>query len=117
MVTSGVPASARPVLLAVAWTGAGLGVLRAFFSTNEIITSLMLNYVAGLLLNYLIIDSLSYWRDTTSFEGKTFPLGKHLVDAATWPSATLGIDALELYLETKSVIVSTGARPYNPFGL
>jgi acyl-CoA reductase-like NAD-dependent aldehyde dehydrogenase len=29
----------------------------------------------------------------------------------------LGLDALELYLETKSVIVNTGARPINPFGL
>src|SRR5207247_2376225 len=29
----------------------------------------------------------------------------------------LGIETLELYLETKSVIVSTGARPYNPFAL
>jgi aldehyde dehydrogenase (NAD+)/betaine-aldehyde dehydrogenase len=29
----------------------------------------------------------------------------------------LGIDALELYLETKSVIVNTGTRPANPFGL
>ena len=29
----------------------------------------------------------------------------------------LGIEALDLYLETKSVITSTGTRPYNPFGL
>jgi aldehyde dehydrogenase (NAD+)/betaine-aldehyde dehydrogenase len=29
----------------------------------------------------------------------------------------LGLETLELYLETKSVIVSTGARPINPFGL
>jgi aldehyde dehydrogenase (NAD+)/betaine-aldehyde dehydrogenase len=29
----------------------------------------------------------------------------------------LGIDALELYLETKSVILNTGTRPANPFGL
>jgi acyl-CoA reductase-like NAD-dependent aldehyde dehydrogenase len=29
----------------------------------------------------------------------------------------LGLDALEAYLETKSVLVSTGSRPYNPFGL
>ena len=29
----------------------------------------------------------------------------------------LGIETLELYLETKSVIVSTGTRPYNPFEL
>jgi simple sugar transport system permease protein len=67
------------------------GVLRAFARTNEIITSLMLNYVAGLLLTYLIIDSHSYWRDTESFEGQTFPLGKTLPAAAEWPSATFGI--------------------------
>jgi acyl-CoA reductase-like NAD-dependent aldehyde dehydrogenase len=29
----------------------------------------------------------------------------------------LALETLELYLETKSVIVSTGARPINPFGL
>jgi acyl-CoA reductase-like NAD-dependent aldehyde dehydrogenase len=29
----------------------------------------------------------------------------------------LGIETLELYLETKSVLVSTGTRAYNPFGL
>jgi aldehyde dehydrogenase (NAD+)/betaine-aldehyde dehydrogenase len=29
----------------------------------------------------------------------------------------LGLDTLEAYLETKSVLVSTGTRPYNPFGL
>jgi acyl-CoA reductase-like NAD-dependent aldehyde dehydrogenase len=29
----------------------------------------------------------------------------------------LGLETLDLYLETKSVLVSTGARPYNPFGL
>jgi acyl-CoA reductase-like NAD-dependent aldehyde dehydrogenase len=29
----------------------------------------------------------------------------------------LGVEALELYLETKAVLVSTGSRPYNPFGL
>jgi acyl-CoA reductase-like NAD-dependent aldehyde dehydrogenase len=29
----------------------------------------------------------------------------------------LGLETLDLYLETKSVIVSTGARRYNPFGL
>jgi acyl-CoA reductase-like NAD-dependent aldehyde dehydrogenase len=29
----------------------------------------------------------------------------------------LGLESLELYLETKSVIVSTSAKPFNPFGL
>jgi general nucleoside transport system permease protein len=66
------------------------GVLRAFTRTNEIITSLMLNYVAGFLLTYLIIDSHSYWRDTETFEGQTFPLGKTLPTEAEWPSATVG---------------------------
>ena len=59
-----------------AW-GAIPGVLRAFAHTNEIITSLMLNYVAALVLNYLIFDSLSYWRDTSA-TGQLFPQGKPL---------------------------------------
>ena len=29
----------------------------------------------------------------------------------------LGIETLELYLETKSVLVSTSPKPFNPFGL
>jgi simple sugar transport system permease protein len=65
-------------------------VLRAFFSTNEIITSLMLNYVAALVLNYLIFDSESYWRDTSSPTAKVFPQGKNLPDAASWPVAHTG---------------------------
>jgi general nucleoside transport system permease protein len=65
--------------------------LRAFAHTNEIITSLMLNYVAGLVLTYLIIDSHSYWRDLESFEGQTFPLGKMIPEEAKWPSATADV--------------------------
>jgi simple sugar transport system permease protein len=63
------------------------GILRAFFSTNEIITSLMLNYVAALVVNYLIFDSQSYWRDTSSATAKVFPQGKTLPAAANWPTA------------------------------
>jgi simple sugar transport system permease protein len=62
------------------------GALRAFCATNEIITSLMLNYVAALILTYLIFDSESYWRDTSSFEARTFPQGKTLPAHATWSS-------------------------------
>jgi aldehyde dehydrogenase (NAD+)/betaine-aldehyde dehydrogenase len=29
----------------------------------------------------------------------------------------LGLEALDLYLETKSVVVATGTRPANPFAL
>jgi ABC-type uncharacterized transport system permease subunit len=65
------------------------GILRAFFSTNEIITSLMLNYVVALVIDYLIFDSHSYLRDTTGFEASVFPQGKQLPDSATWSSWTL----------------------------
>jgi simple sugar transport system permease protein len=64
-------------------------VLKAFFSTNEIITSLMLNYVVGLVLEYLIFDSHSYLRDTSGFEASVFPQGKTLPDEATWSSWTI----------------------------
>lgn len=64
-------------------------VLRAFFSTNEIITSLMLNYVTALVINYLIFDSQSYWRDTSSPTAQVFPQGKPLPEAASWPVSTV----------------------------
>ena len=78
--------------LGAVW-GAIPGLLRAFLRTNEIITSLMLNYVAALVLNYLIFDSLSYWRDTSA-TGLVFPQGKVLADAATWPVTTIGSVAI-----------------------
>jgi general nucleoside transport system permease protein len=65
------------------------GVLRAFFSTNEIITSLMLNYVVALIIDYLIFDSHSYLRDTKGFEASVFPQGKILPPSATWSSWTI----------------------------
>jgi ABC-type uncharacterized transport system permease subunit len=65
------------------------GILRAFLSTNEIITSLMLNYVTGVFLTYLIFDSHSYLRDTSGFEASVFPQGKVLSDEATWSSWTI----------------------------
>ena len=60
------------------------GVLRAFARTNEIITSLMLNYVAGLLLTYLIFDSASYWRDTSTLQARAFPQGKPMPVDSDW---------------------------------
>ena len=65
------------------------GVLRAYFKTSEIITSLMLNYVAAYLLTYLIFNSQSYWRETEGFNAKVFPTGKSLPDNALWPAATI----------------------------
>ena len=62
------------------------GALRAFANTNEIITSLMLNYVAGYLLTYLIYDSASYWRDTSTLQARAFPQGKAISEDAYWPT-------------------------------
>jgi len=61
--------------------GSIVGVLRARFNTNEIITSLMLNYIAGILLNYLIFNSRSYWRDPRS---QGFPSGKPIGERGEW---------------------------------
>ncbi len=67
------------------------GILRAFFRTNEIITSLMLNYVAGYLLTFLIFNSQSYWRQTSGFNASVFPTSKDLPNSALWPAATVHV--------------------------
>jgi ABC-type uncharacterized transport system permease subunit len=65
------------------------GALRAYLNTNEILTSLMLNYVAGYLIYYLVYDSTSYWRDLTSPRAKVFPLGKYLTSSGQFPALHL----------------------------
>jgi simple sugar transport system permease protein len=88
----------RPLLILamiVAGVAAGMvwaaipGLARAYLHANEILTSLMLNYVAALGMYYLIYDSTSYWRDLTSPTAKTFPTGKYLAPAASWPVITI----------------------------
>lgn len=63
--------------------------LRAYLRTNEILTSLMLNYVGGFLMYYLIYDSNSYWRDLSP-AAAVFPTGKTLGPNATWPGIMIG---------------------------
>lgn len=67
--------------------GSIVGVLKARFNTNEIITSLMLNYIAGILLNYLIFNSRSYWRDPRS---QGFPSGKSIQRSNEWTDYVIG---------------------------
>jgi general nucleoside transport system permease protein len=68
------------------------GVLKAFARTNEIITTLMLNYVAGLLLTYLIFDSASPWRDVSTIEAQSFPQSVPLHSSQFWPTiSVLGV--------------------------
>ena len=67
------------------------GILRAFFRTNEILTSLLLNYVAGYILTYLIFQSQSYWRQTKGFNATVFPTGKPLPPSARWPGLSFDV--------------------------
>ncbi len=95
LLLDGQPGAVIIPAMCVVGAGAGMlwalipGVLRAFARTNEIITSLMLNYVAALILQYLIFDSHSYWRDTTSPSAAVFPQGQQVPDEAFWPFVTL----------------------------
>jgi ABC-type uncharacterized transport system permease subunit len=66
------------------------GVLKAFARTSEILTSLMLNYVAGLLLTYLIFDSASPWRDVSTVQTRSFPQAIALRPSQFWPTVTQG---------------------------
>ena len=66
------------------------GALKAFARTSEILTSLMLNYVAGLLLTYLIFDSASPWRDVSTIQTQTFPQSVALKPSQFWPTASPG---------------------------
>ena len=65
------------------------GILKARFRTNEIITSLMLNYVAAVIATYLIFDSNSFWRELTG-SGAVFPKGKILPTGSWWPNLDFG---------------------------
>ncbi|MDA8202757.1 MAG: ABC transporter permease [Chloroflexi bacterium] len=80
------------------------GVLRAYLQTNEILVSLMLNYVAGLAMYLLIYDSQSFWRDLTSPTALVFPQGKNLLPAATWPGIQLGSFTLPLGFVVATVL-------------
>jgi general nucleoside transport system permease protein len=55
------------------------GALRAHFGTNEIVPTLLLNYVAILWVDYLVHNQ---WRDPESLG---FPLGKPFTESATLP--------------------------------
>jgi general nucleoside transport system permease protein len=88
---------ALPAMVIAAAIGGALwaaipGVLRAYLNANEILTSLMLNYIAALFLDYLIEDSSSYWRDLSSATALVFPQGKPIPTEAYWP--TVGHGAL-----------------------
>ena len=65
--------------------------LRAYLNTSEVLTTLMLNYVAPLILIYLIFDSTSYWRDLSTPSSRVFPQAKTLAESDFWPDYGDGI--------------------------
>ncbi|KAA3638231.1 MAG: ABC transporter permease [Armatimonadetes bacterium] len=55
---------------------------RVYLGTNEIITTLMLNFIALSFMNFLIFGSSSPWRDPAV---STFPSGRPIPDTAKLP--------------------------------
>jgi simple sugar transport system permease protein len=74
-----IPAMIVAGMIGGALWGAIPGVLRAYFGANETITSLMLNYIAILLSDYLVLGP---WRNP---EGFGFPGTKAFPEAAFLP--------------------------------
>jgi len=62
---------------------------RVYLGTNEIITTLMLNFIALNLMNFLIFGSSSPWRDP---EVSTFPQGRPVPEAARLPEFFIRLD-------------------------
>ena len=65
-------------------------VLRAWAGMNEIISTLMLNYVALLWVDYLVFGA---WADPTAF---SFPYSRRFSESAAFPSAAVNASAWPL---------------------
>jgi general nucleoside transport system permease protein len=63
---------------------------RAYLHTDEVITTLMLTFIAQHLIDYFIFGSVSFWRDTGSI---TFPKGRLIPEAAQLPTIWLRLHA------------------------
>lgn len=88
LVGEGTPAGVLIPLVIVAGMAGGAiwiavpAIARAWLGTSEIITSLLLNYVALSLLQYLIFGANTLWRDPDS---PTFPRGAPVPAEALFP--------------------------------
>lgn len=80
----------KPVMLTLFVLGAAMAgavwagfaaVPKALFNTDEIITTLMLNFIALSLMNYLIFGSMSFWRDPA----RPVPQGRKIPESAELP--------------------------------
>jgi len=95
----GIPRPAAILLVVVAGALGGAvwiavpALAKAWLGTSEIITSLLLNYVALFLMQYLIFGARTFWRDPGS---ATFPQGAPIPAGARLP--TLGTTRVNLGL-------------------
>ncbi len=83
---------------------------RAFLGTSEVITTLMMVFVADRLLDYLILGSDSYWRDPLSVG---FPKGERIPEAAQfakWFDGSLVTVALPVAVVMVLVVWAIGWR-------
>ncbi len=84
----GTPAAlAMPAVILAGAAGGAMwaslsAVPRVYLGTNEIITTLMLNFIALNLMNYLVLGSFSPWRDPESTQ---FPQGRPIPGGARIP--------------------------------
>jgi len=84
----GLPAAvALPVVIVAGGLGGAVwasiaAVPRVYLGTNEIITTLMLNFIAISLINFLVFGSSSPWRDPGSPQ---FPQGRPIADVSRIP--------------------------------
>ena len=81
------PSSAVPVVLVAGVIGGGLlaliaAVPRAYFGTDEVTSTLMLNFIALFVMNYLVLGSRSLWRD---MDRVNFPTGQPIPEIAELP--------------------------------
>ena len=69
-----------------------IAVPRAYFGTDEVVGTLMLNFIALHIMNWLIFGSVSYWRDRQNLG---FPGGKVIPESGQlhqfWGRADIGI--------------------------
>jgi general nucleoside transport system permease protein len=102
-----IPAVLLAGFVAGALWAAIAGIAKAFLAVNEIISTLLLNYVAILWVNYLVFGP---WADPATF---SFPFSKPLPEGALLPDVTAGIHFGVVFLTAAVVtlwVVDRGTR-------
>jgi simple sugar transport system permease protein len=84
--------------LAGAFFGAIAGFLKAYFSVNEILSTIMLNQVAVQIMNYLLNGPLL---DPAAAGMNNIPKTARIVEQAELPRLTISLGSIELFAKTR----------------